>query len=232
MSEKVDRDLDEVKEILFRYALFMNIEQDNYSRMLNVIRELGSIAGTSDIIKDIFIYFIDSDQVLTQKGIYTAGVFFNKVYQYVDLNDQEIFKVLKQQNSFRVVGTESVIQDGFIEKRYLTILNSVPVREKPEANIVDLVDESYFHSIIDSAGFESENSRIAIIKSSLDLITGSVVENLDQETLKAILTANEIKNMSGVHAFRAGEAAVYSSFSKVSDWHYMVSTLVKHISVI
>ena len=230
MSEKVDRDLDEVKEILFRYALFINIEHDNYSRMLNVIRELGGIAGTSDIIKDIFIYLIDSDQVLTQNGIYTADVFFGKVYQYVDLSDQELYEVLKQQNSFRVVSTERVIQDGFIEKRYLTILNSVPVREKPEANLVVLVDESYFYSIMESAGFESEGSRIAIIKSSLALITGSVVENLDQEALKSFLTANETKNTSGVHNFRAGDVAVYSSLSEVTDWHYVVSTSVKQIS--
>ena len=74
-SERVDRDLDGVKEILFRYALFMNIEQDNYERLLSVVRELGSIAGTNDFIKDIFIYFIDSKQVLTQNFFILFQIF-------------------------------------------------------------------------------------------------------------------------------------------------------------
>ena len=123
MSEKVDRDLDEVKKILFRYALFMNIEQDNYGRMLRVVRELEGIAVTNDFIKDIFVYFIDSDQVLTQNGIYYADVFFNKVYRYADLPRQELYERLRQQNSFRVMSTATVIQDEFLEKRYLTVLN-------------------------------------------------------------------------------------------------------------
>ena len=84
LSEKIDRDLEEVKEILFRYALFLDIEQDNYSRLLGVVRELGGIAGTNDFIQDIFIYIIDSAQVLTQKGLYYADVFFEEVYRFED----------------------------------------------------------------------------------------------------------------------------------------------------
>ena len=79
LSEKIDRDLEEVKEILFRYALFLDIEQDNYARLLGVVRELGVIAGTNDFIQDIFIYIIGSGQVLTQKGLYYADVFFDEV---------------------------------------------------------------------------------------------------------------------------------------------------------
>ena len=39
MSEKIDRDLDDVKEILMRYALFLDVDQDDYERVLAVIRD-------------------------------------------------------------------------------------------------------------------------------------------------------------------------------------------------
>ena len=75
LSERVDRNLKEVKEILFRYALFIDIEQDNHGRLLGVVKELGGIAGTNDFIKDIFIYIIDSEQVLTKTGFTTRMSF-------------------------------------------------------------------------------------------------------------------------------------------------------------
>ncbi len=136
---------------MVRYALFLDIEQDNYGRILNVVRELGGIAGTSDFIRNIFVYYIDTDQVLTQKGIYYGDVFFDKVYRYEGLPGQELHDRLNQQNNFSILATAPVIQDSFLEKRYVTILNSVPIREEPRANLVVLVDESYLYSVVESA---------------------------------------------------------------------------------
>jgi hypothetical protein len=39
ISEKLDRDLEDVREIMYRYALFLDIDKDNHSRILNVVRE-------------------------------------------------------------------------------------------------------------------------------------------------------------------------------------------------
>jgi AraC-like DNA-binding protein len=230
LSEKIDRDLEAVKEILFRYALFIDIEQDNYGRLLGVVRELGGIAGTNDFVKDIFIYIIDSEQVLTQNGLYYADVFFDKVYRYVDTPGQRFHERLDQQNSFYILSTTKVIQDEFMENRYLPILNSVPIREVPRANLVVLVEEAYLHSIIESTSFAAKGDQIAIVNSSLDLITGSIVETLDQDTLKTILAENETENLSGVHSSRAGSLSVFSTRSNVTDWYYLVFTPSNQIS--
>ncbi len=45
---------------------------------------MGAIAATNDIIADIFIYLIETDQVMTQNGLYDAEVFFDTVYRYED----------------------------------------------------------------------------------------------------------------------------------------------------
>jgi len=230
MSERIDRDLDDVKEILFRYALFLDIEQDNYGRILNVVRELGGIAGTSDFIEDIFVYYIDTDQVLTQKGIYYGDVFFDKVYRYEGAPGRELQHRLKQQNNFSILSTAPVIQDSFVEKRYVTILNSVPIREKPRANLVVLVDESYLYSIVKSTGFESKGSQIAIINSDLELITGSIEESLDQDRLKTILIDNETEIRSNVYRFHTGSISVFQTQSQVTDWHYLVFSPARQIS--
>ena len=229
-SERVDRDLDGVKEILFRYALFMNIEQDNYERLLSVVRELGSIAGTNDFIKDIFIYFIDSKQVLTQNGLYYADFFFEEVYRYTGPPGQRLKERLGQENNFSILNTAIVIQDGFIENRYLTILNSVPIRENPQANLVVLVDESYLYSIIESTGFESKGSQIAIVNSSLDLVTGSIIKNLDHDTLHSILFESEVKSQPGVHKIRTSNVSIFASHSTITDWYYLVFTPADQIS--
>ena len=230
MSERIDRDLDDVKEILFRYALFLDIEQDNYGRILNVVRELGGIAGTSDFIEDIFVYYIDTDQVLTQKGIYYGDVFFDKVYRYEGAPGRELQHRLKQQNNFSILSTAPVIQDSFVEKRYVTILNSVPIREEPRANLVVLVDESYLYSIVESTGFESKGSQIAIINSDLELITGSIEESLDQDRLKTILIDNETEIRSNVYRFHTGSISVFQTQSQVTDWHYLVFSPARQIS--
>ena len=230
LSERVDRNLKEVKEILFRYALFIDIEQDNYGRLLGVVKELGGIAGTNDFIKDIFIYIIDSEQVLTQNGLYYADVFFDKVYRYVDSPGQEIQERLRQQNSFSILNTSKVIQDGFIENRYITILNSVPIREDPRANLVVLVDEAYLYSIIESTGFAAKGDQIAIVNSSLDLITGSIEDTLDEDALKTIQAEIETEKMSSVHSHRIGSTSVFHSRSAVTDWHYLVFTPANQIS--
>ena len=230
LSEKIDRDLEEVKEILFRYALFIDIDQDNYGRLLGVVRELDGIAGTNDLIKDIFIYIIDSEQVLTQNGLYYADVFFDKVYRYVDAPGQRFHERLDQQNSFYILSTAKVIQDGFIENRYLTILNSVPIREDPRANLVVLVEEAYLYSIIESSGLSAHGDKIAVVNSSMDLITGSIEATLEEDALKAILAEIEPEKLSGVHRDRIGSTSVFHSRSAVTDWHYLVFTPVNHIS--
>ena len=230
LSEKIDHYLGDIKEILFRYALFIDIEQDNYGRLLGVVRELGGIAGTHDIVKDIFIYIIDSEQVLTQNGLYYADVFFDKVYRYVDAPGQRFHERLDQQNSFYILSTAKVIQDEFIENRYVTILTSVPIREDPRANLVVLVEEAYLYSIIESTGFAARGVQIAIVNSSLDLIAGAIEETLDQNTLKAILAGNKAKNLSGVQSSRAGGVVVFSARSTVTDWHYLVFSQANQIS--
>ncbi len=159
MSEKIDHQLGDVKEIMFRYALFMDIDRDNYTRLLSVVRELGGIAGTNDFVEDIFVYFIDTDQVLTQNGIYYSDVFFNKVYRYTDMPAQRLFERLKQQNDSSVLSTAAVTQDGFIEKRYVTILNSVPIREDPKTNLVVLGGEAHLYSILDPPDFNPKAAR-------------------------------------------------------------------------
>lgn len=87
LSEKIDHYLGDIKEILFRYALFIDIEQDNYGRLLGVVRELSGIAGTHDIVKDIFIYIIDSEQVLTQNGL-SGSIFAISDSRYSQQDDQ------------------------------------------------------------------------------------------------------------------------------------------------
>ena len=230
LSEKIDHVLEDVREILFRYALFMDIEQDNYGRLLGIVRELDGIAGTNDFIKDIFIYIIDSEQVLTQNGLYYAEVFFDKVYRYVDAPGERFHERLDQQNSFHILSATKVIQDGFVENRYLTILNSVPIREDPRANLVVLVEEAYLYSIIESTGFPDKGNQIAIVNSSLDLIAGSIGETLDRDTLKAILAENETKKLSGVQSSRVGSMSVFSTRSTVTDWHYLVFIPANQIS--
>jgi len=230
LSEKIDRDLKEVKEMLFRYALFLDIEQDDYGRLLGVVKELGGIAGTNDFIKDIFIYTIESEQVLTQNGLYYADVFFDKVYRYGGIPGQMFREKLDQQNSFNILSTTNVIQDGFLEKRYLTILNSVPLKEDPRANLVVLVDEAYLYSIIASSGIAAKGDQFAIVNSSLELITGSIGEIIDQVTLKEITIECKIENLSVVHSNRIGRIFVFHSHSTVADWYYLVISPANQIS--
>ena len=230
LSEKIDRDLKEVKEMLFRYALFLDIQQDDYGRLLGVVKELGSIAGTNDFIEDVFIYIIESEQVLTQNGLYYADVFFDKVYRYEGIPGQRFREKLDQQNSFNILSTANVIQDGFLEKRYLTILNSVPLKEDPRVNLVVIVDEAYLYSIIASSSIAAKGDQIAIVNSSLDLITGSIGETIDQDTLKRVTIGCEIENLSYVHSNRIGRFFVFHSHSTVADWYYLVISPANQIS--
>jgi len=230
LSKRIDRDLEEIKEILFRYALFMDIEQDSYARLLSVVRELGGIAGTNDFVEDIFIYIIETEQVLTQNGLYYADVFFDKVYRYADPIGSGLREILRGQNSFFFLSTMDVMQDSFIEKRYLTIINSVPIREEPRANLIVLVDEASLRATFDISGFTSVEAHIAIVNSSLDLIAGSIDETLDRDALKQILTEREVDKPSAVHSDRIGSKFVFHSQSKVTDWHYLVFTPANQIS--
>ena len=81
-----------------------------------------------------------------------------------------------------MLNTERVIQNEFIEKRYLTILSSVPLQDIPRANIAVLIDEQDLYSIIETTGFRANGSHVAIVDESLELIIGSLVRNLDRET--------------------------------------------------
>ena len=106
----------------------------------------------------------------------------------------------------------------------------MPLREEPRANLVALVDEKYLYSIIKSAGFQSKGSQIAIVNSSLELITVSIEENLDQEMLQTILAEDKKKTIHGVNKFRIGRLFVFSSMSRVTDWNYLLFTPVNQIS--
>jgi AraC-like DNA-binding protein len=230
LTEKIDRDLEEIREILFRYSLFMDIEQENYARLLGVVRELGGIAGTNRFVEDIFIYIIDSERVLTQNGLYYADVFFDKVYRYANPTGTTFRQRLREQNTFRILSTADVIQDSFIDKRYLTILNSVPIRERPRANLVVLVEEAALRDRFDATGFVSRGDRIAIVNSSLELIAGSIEKTLDLHTLKEILTGTDPEALSVVHDDYIGDHLVFHSRSSMTDWHYMVFTPANQIT--
>ncbi|UCF99630.1 MAG: helix-turn-helix domain-containing protein [Spirochaetaceae bacterium] len=230
LSEKIDRELEEIKEILFRYSLFMDIDQENYGRLLGVVRELGGIAGTNDFVEDIFIYIIDSGQVLTQNGLYYADVFFDKVYRYAGRTGLMFQQRLHEQNNFYILSTTEVIQDSFINNRYLTIMNSVPLREDPRANLVVLVDEASLHAPFHATGLASRADQIAIVNTSLELIAGSIDETLDQGVLRELLAETETEKLSAAHGDRLGSSYVFHSRSSVTDWHYLVFTPVNQIT--
>ena len=178
----------------------------------------------------MFIYYIDSDQILTQKGIYSRNVFFDDVYRYTGSGKEGLAEYLNQENNFNVLGAAPVIKDGFIEKRFVTILNSVPIREKPKANLVVLVDEEYLRTFVDSTGFVSKGSAIAIVDGDLEIITGSIGESLRGADLASLIEGYEPAPQRTVSQKRIANLRVIRVHSQVVDWHYLVISPVNLVS--
>jgi two-component system, response regulator YesN len=193
-------------------------EQDRYL-FREVTNELNSYVVANRFIKKIYIYFKDSDTALTNKNSSNSTGLFNNLHY----DDKIEYSKWKDKISSLNFNTYLPIEKNNNEQ-YFFYIQSLPMEPFKEsfANLVILVDESSFSSIVESLNLIKDSS-FAIIDDKNDLLFFTKEKKLDFN-LKELKTLNFDKSNKIFYDTSNIKFAISYIKSKNFNWQYISIT--------
>ncbi|MFA6504446.1 MAG: helix-turn-helix domain-containing protein [Treponemataceae bacterium] len=124
------------------------ISEDDHFALYNIAKSLSVLRNTYSFISDFYIYFLNSDLILTPSAVYTPRMFYDYAYGHNDFSYEEWYeKILKGTHRNELLPSakgNSAQTDG-----YLTYIESLPIdlSQSAFANFVILIDKQRIEAL-------------------------------------------------------------------------------------
>lgn len=134
-KDTIDINLQGLNYIAARVPKNQNIAPMVYTQNVNnlsqyqfylLIRELKNYRASNAFIDNIFVYFRDSEIIVGADGKYTLDIFYNHVYRYSDMFQEDFKYVLNTVSSYTYTPVERVY-DFSSYREFITYLVPMPV---------------------------------------------------------------------------------------------------------
>ncbi|MBP1991972.1 helix-turn-helix domain-containing protein [Paenibacillus eucommiae] len=220
--------LNEIDKMTLQIALNPKVQwalsdgRDDYvSKQLNfveIMKELKNVRNTSSIIGDLFIYFKNTETILTATGKSDSQTFFDKILVYKEKNSEWIQNEMFSGSKFKAYFPDTPVKDGNGQKQLFTYVQSLPVGERSgvKGYMAVLIKEEEFERLIGQIE-KINNGEIYIVDDHQQVIISNVNDGrLDEEWL------SQLENETGYHEFkRNGEALMLSYTAGNNGWKYI-----------
>ncbi len=234
-SEKIEQNMYELKQMMYRKTFLVNIELSNYSRISEVVNELKRINASNQFIDDIFVFYNGYNKVITDHGMYDSSLFFNNVYKIEGMSDEDRNIKLNNSNNFHVLPIEEIITSSGGKVNAVMVLTSFPLYStQTKGTLIAIVKEDTLNHMLDSNG-EQLQSKLAIIDKDNGIITETM--NITDERLqgneksyKSVISAlGKDNNNNIIIDYNETETSVSYFMSSFANWIYMVLTPIDKI---
>jgi len=198
-------------------AVMAPLKEDDRFEVSNIIRDFQPYRINNSFIRDFYIFYRNSDVVVSSNAMFTPELFYEYLYSYKGVSYENWYRdIRKEDYYFNSLRTADMLVDRQ-QKRMITLMQSVPVTQvdNPAGLMVVLIDEARIRSILDDVALGG----YAYVIDSKNNIMVSAGSN-SPETLP------DSKLLSGqdglLHQKIGGRNMVISYISSsISDWKYV-----------
>jgi two-component system response regulator YesN len=230
----IEQKMEEIKQTLYQTSLTVDVDSNNPTKLIDVSKTLNRIKGTQDFIDDVYVYYNETDWVITEAGLFYADHFFNNIYKPKTYDREQLLLKLRDRNDFQDLGTIKFTDAYGTDRQYMVVLSSFPLYNKAiRGTIVVFIDESKFLSITNSINVSDSQSQTGfyIFNNQLQMIYESGYKKDDKlfngQQIQKLLNdagANSPSNM-----VRYNSHFVSQYHSNVMDWKYVTLSSADHI---
>jgi len=230
----IEQKMEEIRQTMYQTSLAVDVDPSNQAKLLDVSKTLNRIKGTQSFIDDVYVYYNDTDWVITDAGLFYSDYFFDRVYKPVHSDWKGLVQKLRDRNNFQDLGTDKLMDASGTGKQYVVVISSFPLYNSgTKGTIVVLIDENKFFSIANSLHASDGQSQTVffILNDRLQTIVTS-----DPDSMNSLLSEQQVQEYLndtgseiGSSRFRFDDYFVSQFDSSVLNWKYVTFSSAKHI---
>lgn len=195
------------------------LSNDDRYNSYQVISDLHAYCNSNRFISDCYLYFKDSDTIVSTQSRYTPDFYYNYVSPFRNLSYQEWYtSILTSYNSDRYIPASPVVVDGNSENMIMYV-QSLPYQDKDSwfMNMVVMINENNVKSVLSNITNKNNGDSYIITPSN------QVITSVSRDGQLADLTYDELKGDNGffIKKVRNASVAVTYTTSATSKWKYV-----------
>ena len=168
-----------------------DLGEDGRYLVFSAINNLKPYRNSNDFVKDFYIYFKNSDVILTPNNMSSPEYFYENVYSYDDYDFDDWYDNILHGEYKNIFLPAQGVEGNPWSKRIITIMQPIPIMEKkdPSAILFILVEEDKIKSIVEELSMEGsiyimdENDRIIFESATTDLFDELDLDLYDDDEL-------------------------------------------------
>lgn len=233
-SHELDARLKEVQQTALQISMnytvqnFLNVSgylsENEIYKAHNVTRDLLPYKNNNYFIYDFYIYYKNSNRIITSDSVYVPEFYYENYYGYNDMTYEAWYENMLNGVYYNKYLASSEMVNEQLPKRMITYLQTIPITEgkNPSALLVMLIDEDQ-------------------IKKGLNDISAGGISYIVNNKNEIIVTTDSIKNISLPDVWNTNsdeglleqkingkDMVIAYATSKVTNWKY-VSILPKTV---
>ncbi|WP_132746675.1 AraC family transcriptional regulator [Scopulibacillus darangshiensis] len=190
---------------------------------IDAIEKLGMYKANNAMFDQIFLYYHNSNNIYSDKGLYSINALLGRVYHTDD--KKQFIKTLKTQDTPLVLPAEKVKVNGLHQSQVMTFLYPIPPKDPYKHGVVMyFVKKSVYQDLIQHT-LGDFKSNIYIFNKNKELISSASNEGgLDKSSLKRLATSKK-----GIHnlTFNNEKYSVVTTKSDSSGWTFVTAMPTK-----
>ncbi|WP_135549175.1 helix-turn-helix domain-containing protein [Paenibacillus cymbidii] len=228
----IEQKMEEVRQTLYQLSLTVDVDPVNPTKLLDVTKSLNRIKGTQSFIDDVFVYYKDTNRIITESGLFYPDYFFEEVYQTETNDHEQLQQKLQDRNVFQDLGTFKLTDGAGSGNRFIVFLSSFPLYNNgTRGTIVVLMNENKFLSLINAVNPSDAQTGFYIVNDQLQTIVESDTNHLNERFPERQMQEffNKTLAESPSNKARYNNFFVSQFHSNVTDWKYIVFSSAAHI---
>lgn len=175
----------------------------------------------SDFIYDYYVYFANSDEVVTSTIKIDPKHFYDNVYNYEDVQYEKWYSMLHEYHFRQYMSATPLNAYGSQTQSVITFMQTIPItRSNALAQAIILIDESKIKAVIDKMNWASGAHIYVLNKSSETILTSKNAPVISDDIKQVMNTTSGVVD----HEQNAENFIVSFQISDDTGWKYIMVT--------
>lgn len=198
VRESVDNQMTELNQMTSQIAFNPRLTNEfnlgstqTENQVYRFIELMGSFPGyksANSFIEDFYIYFNDSQILITPQMKTDLSTFFNSIYTYQKINFEQYKSTILGAYQYRAFWPSQPVQTRQGTKNMLTFVQSLPIGERVniKATLVILIDEQQIKNLLNEI-YSANQGTVYILNDKLELMMSTGKDNGELQQIKESL---------------------------------------------
>ncbi len=187
------------------------------------MQELSRYSAYNTLFHDFYVYFGNTDTILTTSMKTDSKTFYNQIYSYKNISYEDYKSRILLGDHFKSYLPSQAIVSGARAENMVTYVQSLPLakQSKPDGSLVILIDEAQIRSLLDQTEGLHEGN-MYILNEQMEVIIGPEEGKALDVSDREQLLRHDGEQSGYYHTTMDGEEhlAAYTK-SKVNGWTYL-----------